>query len=279
MHSLLKPKSRKGEGRHPLGSPEAGTSLVTVEREDVKYSLSEGRNPLGSPGASTSLVTVERKEEKHSLHLVFPENKQLEVHFNNRASDDLPANIKGVGAVWHEEECTSERTYKIKVNNLWYNIEYINNKWYYIYWSTRRGQYTVIGSDLIKQPHYYGLGIKSLPYVTRENKPQESPEEESPQTTRRSEEDEPIATQEQQTKVGRLAYQFHDTSLKRSLLEETARLHGDQVAHQIYQRMATEATTITEQAQQPIQWTHQAAPLVQQQQQPPRQPARQQPPQ
>jgi len=138
----------------------------------------------------------------------------------------------------------------------------------------------VIGSDLIKQPHYYGLGTKSLPYATREDKPQESPEEESPQTTRRSEEDEPIATQEQQTKVGQLAYQFHDTSLERSLLEETARLHGDQVAHQIYQRMATEATTITEQAQQPIQWTYQAAPLVQQPQwQPPYQPAPQQPPQ
>src|SRR5712672_3427721 len=254
MHSLLKPKSRKGKGRDPLGSPEAGTSLVTVEREDEKYSLSkgrhppgspeaetslataeredekysltegrhppgspeaitslataeredekyslsEGRHPLGSSGASTSLVMAERKDEKHSLHLVFPENKQLEVHFNNRASDDLPANIKGVGAVWHKEESAPEGTYKIKVNDLWYNVEYINNEWYYVYWSTRRGQYTVIGSDLIKQPHYYGLGTKSLPYTTREDKPQESPKEESPQTTRRSKEDEPIATQEQQ---------------------------------------------------------------------------------
>src|SRR5712671_1979986 len=213
MHSLLKPKSRKGKGRDPLGSPEAGTSLVTAEREDKKYSLSEGRHPLGSSGASTSLVMAERKDEKHSLHRVFPENKQLEVHFNNRASDDLPANIKGVGAVWHEEESAPEGTYKIKVNDLWYNVEYINDEWYYIYWSMRRGQYAVIGSDLIKQPHYYGLGTKSLPYETREDKPQESPEEGSPRMTRRSEE-KPIATQEQQTEVGRLAYQFHDMSLE-----------------------------------------------------------------
>jgi len=230
MYSLLKPKSRKGKGRDPLGSPEASTSLVTAEREEEKYSLSEerhplsgpeastslvtaereeekhslseGRHPLSDPGASTSLEMVERKDEKHSLHLVFPENKQLEVHFDNRTSDDLPANIKGTGAVWHEEEGAPEGTYKIKVNDLWYNVEYINNEWYYIYWSTRRRQYAVVGSDLIERPHYYGLGTKSLPYATREDKPQESSEEESPQTTRRSEEDEPIATQEQQTKVG-----------------------------------------------------------------------------
>src|SRR5712675_818947 len=67
MHSLLKPKLRKGKGRNPLGSPEAGTSLVTVEREDEKYSLSEGRRPLGSPEAGTSLVTAEREDEKYSL--------------------------------------------------------------------------------------------------------------------------------------------------------------------------------------------------------------------
>src|SRR5712671_3850103 len=171
------------EGRRPLGSPEAGTSLVTAEREDEKYSLSEGRHPLGSLGTSTSLWTVERKDEKHSLHLIFPEHKQLEVYFDNRASDDLPTDIKETGAVWHKEESAPEGTYKIKVNDLWYNVEYINDEWYYTYWSMRRGQYAVIGSDLIKQPHYYGLGTKSLPYTTREDKPQESPKEESPQTT------------------------------------------------------------------------------------------------
>jgi len=38
---------KKGKGREPLGSLEAGTSLITAEREDMK----------------------------HSLYLVFPENK------------------------------------------------------------------------------------------------------------------------------------------------------------------------------------------------------------
>ena len=200
MHSLLKPKSRKGKGRDPLGSPEAGTSLVTAEREDKKYSLSEGRHLLGSLGASTSLWTVERKEEKHSLHLIFPEHKQLGVYFDNRASDDLPT--KGMGAVWHKEESAPEGTYQIKVNNLWYNVEYINDEGYYIYWSARR-RYTVIGSDLIEQPHYYSLGTKSLPHATREDKPQESSKEGSPQMTKKSEENEPIAAQEQQTEVGK----------------------------------------------------------------------------
>src|SRR5712672_602982 len=66
MRSLLKPKSRKGKGRHLLGSPEAGTSLVTAEREDEKYSLSERHLP-GSPEAGTSLATAEREDEKYSL--------------------------------------------------------------------------------------------------------------------------------------------------------------------------------------------------------------------
>jgi len=105
MHSLLRPKSRKGKGREPSRSPEATTSLITAEQEDMK----------------------------HSLHLVFPEKPMLDVYFDNRASDDLLTTIKGVGAVWHEEDSAPEGTYKIKANDVWYSIEYINDEWYYTY--------------------------------------------------------------------------------------------------------------------------------------------------
>ena len=57
--------------------------------------------------------------------------------------------------------------------------------------------------------------------------------------TKRSEEDEPVTTQEQQTEVGRLAYQLHNTNLEQSPLEDTAKIHGYQATHQIYQEMAT----------------------------------------
>ena len=114
-HSLLRPKSRKGKGRERQSSPEATTSLITAERED----------------------------KKHSLHLVFPEKSQLDVYFDNRASDDLPLNIKGVGAVWHKGDSAPEGTYKVKVNDVWYNIEYINDEWYYTYWTDSKGRYSV----------------------------------------------------------------------------------------------------------------------------------------
>jgi len=69
-------------------------------------------------------------------------------------------------------------------------------------------------------------------------------------------------------------------NLKQSPLEDTARLHRYQAMHQIYQEIATVAMTITEQAQQPIQWMYQAVPPEQPpQQQLPQQPAPQQPPQ
>jgi len=179
--------------------------------------------------------------------------------------------------VWHEGDSAPEGTYRVKVNNVWYNIEYINDEWYYTYWTDSKGRYLVNRDDLIKQAHYFGLGTKNLPYATREDQPQESPEEESPQTTKRSEEDEPLTTQEQQTEVGRLAYQFHETNLEQSPLEDTAKIHGYRAVHQIYQDMATAATTITEQQQQPIQWMYQAAPPPQQT--PPQQLTPQQPPQ
>jgi len=169
MHSLLKPKSRKGKGRDPLGSPEASTSLITA--------------------------TAEREDVKHSLYLAFPENKELEVYFNNRARNDLPANIKGVGAIWQDKGSAPEGTYTIKVQEKVYEVKYINDGWYYTYYSAPKGQYSVIAANLIKHPHQYGLGTKSLLFETREDKPQESPEEESPQTTKRSEEDEPVTTQ------------------------------------------------------------------------------------
>jgi len=225
---------------------------------------------------------VEREDVKHSLYLAFPENKELEVYFNNRARNDLPANIKGVGAIWQDKGSVPEGTYTIKVQEKVYEVKYINDGWYYTYYSTPKGQYSVIAADLIKHPHQYSLGTKSLPFETREDKPQESPEEESPQTTKRSEEDEPVTTQEAQKEVGQLAYQLHRTDLEESPLETTADIHGYKAAHQIYQEMATAAMMMTEeQQQQPIQWTYQAAPpsppmppqqLLQQPQQPPQQP-------
>ena len=70
--------------------------------------------------------------------------------------------------------------------------------------------------------------------------------------TKRSEENKPVTTQEQQTEVGQLAYQFHNTNLEQSPLEDTAKIHGYWAMHQIYQEMATAAMTMTEQAQQLI---------------------------
>jgi len=47
------------------------------------------------------------------------------------------------------EQCGTKETVlqkepiKVKVNDVWYNIEYINDEWYYTYWTDSKGRYSV----------------------------------------------------------------------------------------------------------------------------------------
>jgi hypothetical protein len=161
---------------------------------------------------------------------------------------------------------------------VWKTIEYINGSWYRIYWNTFDGKYSVATEDRIESPHLFGLGTATLPYETREEKPKESPEEESPKEHKTvSDPDELLPTVEASRTVEHLAGQLHQTDLEPSPFEDATRTFGLEGAHRIYLEMATAATTITA----PQQITAQAAPPLPQppqQQQQPQQPQQQQQP-
>jgi hypothetical protein len=145
---------------------------------------------------------------------------------------------------------------------VWKNIEYINGSWYRIYWNTFDGKYSVASEDRIESPHLFSLGTAILPYETREEKPKESPKEESPKEHKTvSDLDEPIPTVEASRMVEYLAGQFHQTDLEPSPFEDATRTFGLERTHQIYLEMAMAATTITA----PQQITTQAAPPLPQQ--------------
>ena len=57
----------------------------------------------------------------------------------------------------------------MKVNDRWDDIEFINEKWYWIYWSAQYGTWSVSQNDQILQPGNYALGTKSEPYISVED--------------------------------------------------------------------------------------------------------------
>ena len=60
-------------------------------------------------------------------------------------------------------------TYQIKVNNKWDDVEFINEKWYWIYWSAPNGTCSVSQNDRISFPGNYTLRTKSKPYISVED--------------------------------------------------------------------------------------------------------------
>ena len=57
----------------------------------------------------------------------------------------------------------------MKVNNSWDDVEFINEKWYWIYWSAQYGTWSVAQNDEILVPGNYALGTKSEPYISVED--------------------------------------------------------------------------------------------------------------
>jgi hypothetical protein len=249
LHSLSTRKGKKKASESTSASPEASTSQLPKLREDP-----------------------------HSIVVTFPaeDPRGQGIYLNNRTKDNLPTEIKGkvTWLVWEEtlENPQNSYTFWDQEEGAWKSIEYINRSWYRTYWNTFQGKYNATSEDRIDQLHLLGLGTAILPYETREEKPKESPEEESPQEPKTvSNPDKPTATLEATLEVEHLAGQFHTASLEPSPHDEFAHVWGYKIARQVYQEMATAATTITA----PQQITAQAAPPLlpapppQQPQQPP----------
>ena len=196
--------------------------------------------------------------------------------FRNRQTADLPGYITGTAGVWQEFNDTRKNCYIYAEGTTFWTIEYLNEEWYYITWDDVKEAYFVARDDKVKQPFLIGLGTRAAPYHIRGGEPKDSPEEESPQEQRtRSDPDETLQSPEAQEEVGALAEQFKATDLEPSPLEVTARIFGDERAHQIYTEMsASLATTITH---PPLQQVIMHPQPPQQPAQPPQQPV--QPPQ
>src|ERR1700747_964331 len=124
-------------------------------------------------------------------------------------------------------------------------VEYVNHRWYFVYWNEARESFQIYPDDVIENPHLFKLGTEALPYETREEK--QSPEEESPQDkkTTASDPDEPIPGPETRGEISQLAQQLHKVGLEPGPFEDTTQALGFEVAHRIYQEMATAATTMT----------------------------------
>ena len=55
------------------------------------------------------------------------------------------------------------------MNDRWDDVEFINEKWYWIYWSAQYGMWSVSQNDQILHPGNYTLGTKSEPYISVED--------------------------------------------------------------------------------------------------------------
>ena len=60
-------------------------------------------------------------------------------------------------------------TYQVKVNDKWDDIEFINDRWYWTYWSAQHATWSVSQNDHILFPGNYALGTKSEPYILVED--------------------------------------------------------------------------------------------------------------
>jgi len=155
------------------------------------------------------------EDKDYSIQVELTDDQEQIHFFRNRKKDDLPEHLKG-SARWKEHHPSRRNTYEVQVNDQGFSVKYINNEWYYTTWDSLREAYAVVGEDRISRPYELGLGMRALPYETREQPQIESEQEGSPKETTdeqeqsASDQDTPIITRHQTEVLDKLAEKLGD---------------------------------------------------------------------